>query len=185
MAETLIISADQVRALTTISDNVDGNYLRPCIYEAQEIGLAEIIGSSLLEKLKELVADGSISNPANAAYKALVDKCQFYLAYRAVVSLIPKVSWKVGNFGLCRSTDENLREATAGEIDVAIKDWQNQADDWCRTIQRFVLSNRAAYPELNDCDANEIRATLFSAASCGVFLGGARGKIIRKGRCRR
>lgn len=180
MAEILLISADKVRALTTIHDNVEDNYLRPCIYEAQEISLASVLGTTLLGQLKTIVNAGTVDQPENASYKALLLACQYYLAYMTVAGLIPKVSWKVGNFGLVKTGDENLREATAAEIDKAIKDWTDKADMWCKNLQMFVLNHRAEFPELTEGDAHRIHANLYSAASCGVWLGGARGKEIRR-----
>ena len=67
--ETLLTSADFVRAHTSISDNVDGKYITPAIREAQDIHLRGILGDCLLARLKELVGDGRIMEPEYADYK--------------------------------------------------------------------------------------------------------------------
>ena len=179
--DILLTSANYVRAVTSVSDNLDGNYLLPAIWEAQELRLRSVLGDCLLDRLKEIVAADAQEDPENAAYKALLDKCQRLLAYTTVVEVIPKVSWKVGNFGLSRSTDENLREASGDEIDKAMQAWQDKADVWCKEVQRFCIENAAAFPELRACDCDRMRANLYSVASCGWWLGGARGKIVRRG----
>ena len=51
----------------------------------------------------------------------------------------------------------------------------------CRDLQRWLLDNRAAFPELRGCDCDAIQANLRSAASCGLWLGGVRGKKLPGG----
>jgi len=45
------------------------------------------------------------------------------------------------------------------------------------------MDNRSSFPELNECDCRRIESNLYSAATCGIFLGGVRGKSKR--RCRK
>ena len=180
---TLLTSADFVRAHTSISDNVDGKYITPAIREAQDIELRSILGDRLLDRLTDLVGSGTIGNPENAAYKDLLSRAQYYLAYLTVSRLIPSVTWKVGNFGLTKTSDENLTPATDAEMDRQVQYWTNQADACAGRLQRWLLSNAAAFPELDACACDTLRANLLSMNSSGLFLGGPRGKWI--GRTRR
>ena len=93
MAEVLLCSETFVKSVSSISDNVAGKYIQPSIREAQEIGLKSIVGSCLLEHLKNLFAEGQLADQ----YKDLVDRAQYFLAYTAIVELTMKVSFKVGN----------------------------------------------------------------------------------------
>ena len=182
MATEILLSSETfVKSVTNISDNVAGKFILPSLREAQEIGLRGILGDCLLDALKALVADGSISAAGNEAYKDLADRCQYYLAYRAVVEVLNKVSYKVGNFGVAKSADENLYNASWDEIAKQAFYYQSKADAMCSQLQRWVLENKAAFPELRDCDCSRIRAELRSSASCGIFLGGARGKVLPGG----
>ena len=124
MKEILLTSEASVKGLTAISDNVESKYLLPAIREAQEIYLREIIGDPLLAKLKWCVDNdafrGSFSTEAfnesfqadtgsNQPYKNLLDKIQYYLAYKAVAELIPKVSHKIANMGVVKTSDDNVQ----------------------------------------------------------------------------
>ena len=51
-----------------------------------------------------------------------------------------------------------------------------KADAYCLDLQHFLLRNRDDYPELTDNCCHNIKSNLHSAASCGIFLGGARGR---------
>ena len=177
MAEYFLTSETFVKSVSSISDNVAGKYVLPSIREAQEVGLKSILGSCLLNRLKELGLAGTLTDPANAAYKDLVDHCQYFLAYTAIVEVTTKVSFKITNFGVSKSTDENLTVATQDEIAKLQYYYQSKADFCKLELQQWVLENRTYFPELKDCQCAKIRANLYSAATCGLWLGGPRAKM--------
>ena len=176
MAEILLSSEVNIKSVTNISDNVSGKYILSSLREAQEVGLKNILGESLLEKLKSLVEGKEIEAQNNAHYKSLLKKCQYYLAYMTIVELVYKVSYKICNAGVVKASDENMQVASLEEIIANKEFYQGKADFHCLEIQNHILNNRAAYPEVDDCTCRRIHATLHSAATCGFFLGGARGK---------
>ncbi len=181
MAEIILTSEKFVKSVTSVSDNIAGKYILPSLREAQEQGLKGILGDALLAKLKDLVATKQIDEESNAAYKILLDRCQYYLAYAAIVEVTNKVSYKIGNFGVAKSSDENLQVASQDEIGKMQYYYQSKADAHCLDLQNFLLQNRSDYPELTENCCHTIESNLHSAASCGIFLGGARGKrrIVR------
>lgn len=179
MAEILLSSEAFVKSVTSASDNLSGKYILPSLREAQEIGLKGILGDDLLSKLKSLIKAGTLDDESNAAYKTLVDHCQYYLAYMTIVEVTNKISYKIGNFGVTKTQDENLQVATQDEIAKMQYYYQSKADSCCLALQNYLLEHKSAYPELTECCCHKIESNLRSAATCGIFLGGARGKIIR------
>lgn len=173
-AQILLTSESFVKSVTSISDNIAGKFLLPAIREAQDVGLRGIVGDRLLDKLKADFSAGSLSG----IYAECVEQAQYFLAYTAVVELANKVTYKVSNFGVAKSNDENLAVVGADELAQATYFWQSKADAACLDFQNWLLRNRSALPELSACACNRIAANLKSAASCGLFLGGARGKVI-------
>ena len=176
MAEILLSSEAFVKSVTSASDNLSGKYILPSLREAQEIGLKGILGDALLAKLKELYRTNSLTG----VYKTLVDHCQYYLAYMTIVEVTNKVSYKIGNFGVTKTTDEKLQVASQDEIAKMQYYYQSKADACCLDLQNFLLEHRADYPELTEGCCHKIESNLHSAATCGIFLGGARGKSGRK-----
>lgn len=181
MTEILLTSERTVKSVTSISDNIAGKYIQSSIREAQDIGLRRIVGDPLLRKVKDLVHTGHIDDPENAPYKEFIDQAQLYLAYQTVTELVEKVTYKVTNFGVARTTDENLEAADVDELAKSKYYWQGKADACCIDLQNWLLDNRAGLPELSDRVCHAIQSNLTSAATCGLFLGGARGKIVRRG----
>ena len=175
MAEILLTSESFVRSVTNVSDNLAGKYILPSIREAQEQGLKSILGDCLLSKIKQLIS----SNTLDGKYKELVDHCQYYLAYAAIVEVTNKVSFKIGNFGVAKSQDENLQVASYDEIVKMQYYYQTKVDAYCLELQAWLLDNKGSFPELNECHCRKLSSNLYSAASCGIFLGGCRGKKRR------
>ena len=175
MAEILLTSEAFVKSVTNVSDNLAGKYILPSIREAQEQGLKSILGDCLLSKVKHLFNTDSLVG----IYKELVDHCQYYLAYAAIVEVTNKVSFKIGNFGVAKSTDENLQVASYDEIVKMQYYYQTKVDAYCLELQQWLLQNRESIPELTECHCRKLSSNLQSAASCGVYLGGARGKNRR------
>ena len=193
MKDILFISEANVKALTAISDNVESKYLLPAIREAQEIYLREILGDALMAKLAWCIDNNAFRGAfsvadynedfgedtgGNPQYRKLLIKAQYYLAYRAVSELIPKVSYKIANMGVVKTSDDNVQNATYQEIILQRDYYISRADYYCLLLQNFLLANKGDYPELTQEKANEIHATLKSAASCGIWLGGPRGKKL-------
>lgn len=185
MTDALLTDPKFVKSMTSISDNLSGKYMMSSIREAQDVALRGIIGSALLEKLKKLVKNGTIHYIENSDYQQLLDECQYFLAYSAIIEIIRKTSYKVGNFGLTKTQDENLSVASDGEIGQTEFYYQSKADSCCLDLQNYILENRTKYPELTESVCHKISANLHSAASCGIFLGGARGKGINHKCCKR
>ena len=180
MAEILLSSESFVKSVTSASDNLSGKYILPSLREAQEIGLRGILGDVLLDRIKAIIKAGTLDDESNAAYKALVDHCQYYLAYKTITNVVQIVSFKVGNFGVTRTNDENLQVASQDEVSKMQYYYESKADACCLDLQNFILEHRSDYPELSECHCNKIKSNLYSAATCGIFLGAARGKIIRR-----
>ena len=172
--EYLLTSEDFIKSVTNISDNLSGKYLQGAIREAQEESLRSILGSRLLNKCKGLLAARELTGD----YKELVDRCQYVLAYTAITNVVLKASYKITNFGVAKSNDENLSVATMDEIVANQGYYQAKADAACYQLQTWLLENRTLFPELAACDCERMKSNITAAATCGIWLGGARGRQL-------
>ena len=191
--DALLTSEKFVKSITAIDDNIAGKYLLPSILEAQEVYLASILGSKLLKACKEKIASGELINEFSADFsddftiltadedriEAVIKHCQYYLAYKSVSELIVKVSYKIANKGVNRTTDDNVQAVSFSEVISMQEYYIAKADFFALQLQRWLCNNRQFFPELSDCHIENIKSNLYSAATCGIFLGGARGKRSR------
>lgn len=174
--DILLVSEDYIKTITNLSDNMAGDYILPSIYFAQHQYLEEILGSSLVRKIQQLVAENTIENYENADYKTLLDDyIQDYLAYVVMSEAIVATSFKINNFGASRTEDEKQYAVSYDEVFKLKKFYKEKADYLQYRMQRFLLANYSKYPELATYKSiADLQQNLYSAANVPIFLGGAR-----------
>lgn len=176
--DVLLVSEDTIKTYTNISDNIAGDYLLPAISVAQRSALEGILGTSLVRKIQILVMDNEINYDENKHYKELLDEyITDFMCYASVSELIPIVSFKINNVGAARTEEEKATAVSFNEV-FKLKDYYNdKADYFALRMQRYVIANYSKFPELSEYKTIEdIRAQLYSAAGCNIWLGGARNK---------
>lgn len=173
----LLLSEDFIKSNSNISDNAFGKFLLPSIRESQDIYLQEIIGSALYQSILEKIKDNALTDP----YKEFVDDyVRWYLLYQVLADVIDILDVKLANLGTVRSRDEYVDNIGDGERDRLKQNYQYKADFYCRRMQEFLLNNRNAFIELDECVCDRLNAQLNSSASTGIFLGGYRSYILPK-----
>ena len=177
MKNVLLTNENIIKLTTNIFDNVNGNYLLPSIKIAQDIDLEETIGTELLRKLQSDV----YNNRFEEKYKILLDDYVVpFLNYSTIVRLIPTVAVKITNAGVTRTDDEKMTNLSVNEIDKVEAEYRHIADVYKNKLQRFLIANYNDYPELTmNNTIDKIKQNLYSSASCGVSLGGVRGRYIK------
>lgn len=173
MINVYFIDPELVKQITNVSDNIEGKVLGPAIIEAGN-ALRDIVGDALCDKLEELISTEKIDLGENVNYKLLLDKSQYFLAYTAASLTTTLTAVKIDNFGVSRSTDEHIESLSLSDVFTISEHYQRIADDYCRKLQNWILKNKKKFPELTENQCNDIKANLYSAASCGIWLGGTR-----------
>lgn len=175
--DILLTSEEFVKSYSNISNNVNGKYLRVAIREAQEIELRGILGSCLLNKLKDLIDADELELPENGIYKEIIDQCQYFLAYTAVKNLCLTTSYKIDNIGVSQTYDENIQSMSLEDTYNIMEQYARKADYFCGLLQEYLLQRKAFIPELSDSQCSCIQANLTNSATGGIWLGGRRGKF--------
>lgn len=175
--KVLLTSENHIKSVSPLSDNLAGKYILPTIKLVQDIELAGVIGNCLLRALQEKVADDSIKLPENLAYKDLLDHfIQPYMTYMVLSEVTDLVANKIANAGVVQTDDEHITNSYREERNDLKLTYLRYADSYKRIMQAFLLENRNALPELEDCVCERIISNLNTAYSGGLWLGGRRGK---------
>ena len=174
MAEQLITSTKAIKERLPISDNVSDKYTSFAIYEAQEFDLKGILGETLLEKIKADI----VANNLTGIYATIRERSQFYLALRTAVHLTESTAFKIANAGVIQSNDEHSTNASKNDFQAVRKMYIDKSDVAKLDLQNFLNANNEQIPELHVHDCDKVNAETRSAATCGIFLGGVRGKVL-------
>lgn len=176
MTDILLVSETTLKDRTNISDNVSGKLILPAIRSAQEKGLREILGDNLMDKIKALVASRDIELEKNSWYKKLIIYAQDYLCYSAVSDIVSLTAAKIDNAGNQFIDDEKMTHLDLKESFKLSDFYQQKADFYCKRLQNWLIKNRQYFRELSGNRCSDIRSNLYSSATCGLVLGGPRGK---------
>lgn len=179
MKDILFTNADFIRSVTIVSDNLQDKYILSSIREAQDIEFQQVVGTRLYNRLKMMVEDESILFDFNVHYRELLDKAQYFIAYQTLANLTVNSTYKINNIGLNTISDDNVTTPSISDTFKLSKYYVDKADHYKMMLQNWLLKNKSYFPELLKSDISELSANVHSAASCNVFLGGARGKVSR------
>lgn len=183
MVDVLLLSEDYLKTNSALNENYFGHWLRPAIKDAQNIGLQQIIGQCLYEKIIDLVRTGEITDEENAAYKDLLDNyIRDYLIYETLKETVPIANVKIANLGTKLTEDERIVNLTQGEADLLQKSFKDKADFYTKRMQDFILNNLNAFPEIELCQCDcryVVKPTLKATATTNLYLGGEYGKRKR------
>ena len=179
MKDILFTTADFIRSVTIVSDNLQDKYILSSIREAQDIEFQQVVGTRLYNRLKMMVEDESILFDFNVHYRELLDKAQYFIAYQTLANLTVNSTFKINNIGLNTISDENTATPSLTDTFKLAKYYVDKADHYKMMLQNWLLKNKSYFPELLKSDISELSANVHSAASCNLFLGGARGKVSR------
>lgn len=173
MKEIYLISPTTIKSYSNLNDNTHEKFIVESIKEAQTVGLQPVIGSALLNKLKENISAGTLSGQ----YKTLVDDyVSYYLIYQTVARLIPVVQFKVDNLGIFVTEDTNTQTLSFKDT-FAMKDYyQSQADFYLKRLTEYLKVNRSLFPELKSTNDMTPQIDEDSNYYNCMWLGGKRGR---------
>ena len=168
---TMIITPDEVRTLSNISDNVNSKVLAAAIRTVQDDELMLIVGEPLLDKLKDVKENGGPE-----IYTEVIEKTKMFIINKVIAELIVMINYKIDNAGLIQTSDDNI-ECLGIDDTLTLKGYyDSRADHYAHLLQNFLIENLSRIPELTQPQVYKIHATLHSAGNPSVFLGGARGR---------
>lgn len=145
-----LISEDILKSEGLIDDNLWGGYIGPSIQLAQDKGLQPAIGGPLYDKICSMVADGTIKNPANAAYKVLLDDyITPYLTYQVLVEVIYPATFKAKNQGLVQADTDYAHQVSMKDYQYIVKKFENDAAFYLNRLTDYLHAHTTTYKEYN------------------------------------
>lgn len=174
-----LISTTTLKKRSLITDPVLESIIKPAIEMAQKIGLREIIGDCLIEKLQYLVSTkdeqtGSllINLPENIHYKVLLNNyITDYLVYRTMAEAVIPLRDKMRNAGVVNTTDSNYQQPDFSEINYTKRYWMDASEYFGTILRQYIEKHIVNYPEYNSCDScNDKNGKQKNIYNCGIVL---------------
>lgn len=170
MAKVFLISSKTLKTDGLINDNVGDEMLKPAIQEAQDIFLQQIIGTKLMNKVCDMVGDGTIAQ--NSDYKLLLDEyITPYLNFKVMASIQIPLAYKMRNLGIVQTNDNNIYNVNMNDVKALIEHYDNRAGFYSIRLTKFLSANNTIYPEYMSTDSCADFRSNKNTFECPVFLG--------------
>lgn len=153
MPKVLLISTEDVTKFTTMSGNMDVDKFIQYIDVAQDIHLAEYLGSDLLEALQKKIENKTLADQ----YEHLVNKyCKPILIHFAMVEYLPFGAYTIANKGVFKHTAENSEAVTKTDVDFLIQKERSIAEAYVKRMIKYLCLNSNDFPEYTYNSNNDV-----------------------------
>ena len=157
MAYVLFISESKLKESTAINLQVDTDLLLPYVRQAQKIYVEPKLGTTLFEKIKTLITDGTIGNVGNENYKKLLDEyIGDMLPNWAFYHAVPFLRFKVENGNIYSKTSETGTSLTTEESQHLREEIRNTAEYYTERMIEYITNNTSLFPEYSTNSGDDI-----------------------------
>ena len=144
MAEALLITQQDIKALTALNGNVDADKIMPFIKTSQDIHLTRLLGEVLIDKLKADI----IANTLTGDYQTLVvTYCKPVLIHYTMVEYLPFLSYTLSNKGVYKHQAENSESVSKNEVDYLCERERSTAQHYAQRLIDYLCANSSLFPE--------------------------------------
>ena len=152
LQDVFLIDSDYVKEYSTVSENMEEKYIKPCIVTAQTQDLQQLIGTALSVRLCELLDSQTIYDDENAVYRDLLfDYVQPYLLYCTQAELLVSNMAKLRNSGNMQYLDTNQQNINTTDVKYLVEHYRNQSTFAGNRVVDFCRCNASNLPEWKMC----------------------------------
>ena len=151
--EILLINEDYIKKFTPLTDAVDPNLIRPAIYLAQDKYLTNFLGTNLTVKLKDDVANSTLSGDYETLLNEYVLKV---VLWWTMVELYPSLLYKHDNGNLVSRQSEDTTPVTKLEMESLKESARQNARWYTKRMVDYLCYNSELFPEYTNNTDNNI-----------------------------
>lgn len=168
MTKVLLINEQTLKRYSAINDNVDSTYLLPAIQNAQDIDLDTILGTVLCNKIKNMVADGTITSEENKKYKDLLDNyITDYLVWQTMSQIQIFINYKLSNSGVIENNDDKKSRIGYNESNALSSQYERYASSYANKLTNYLIKHVQMFPEYTKCENYQYS---MDSRLCDIYL---------------
>tara|TARA_Y100000401_G_scaffold71833_1_gene57887 strand:+ start:251 stop:829 length:579 start_codon:yes stop_codon:yes gene_type:complete len=156
----LFISEEKLKDSTAVNMNVDPAFLLPFIKQAQKLYIETALGTTLNDKLKDLIIAGTLNNAGNEAYATLVNTyigdCLPNYAFHLC---IPFLRFKVENGNIYSKSSETGTALSTEEAQHLRSEVMNTGEYYRERMIDYLKNNISSFPEYNQNSGADVSAS--------------------------
>lgn len=146
MAQILLISPDYLYQNTDVNTSVEASKVTPYIRLAQDMWIEPLIGTDLMNKIKEDSDDGSITGNYLVLRNDYMRPALVWFTYQ---EMLPSLNYKIDNGSIAQHNSENTSAVGISEMNRRIEDSKKNSRFYAQRLQDYICDNPSLFPELN------------------------------------
>jgi len=149
MATALFVTEERLKGYTGIDENVDPSDLYPYVLQAQDIYIAQSLGSKLYKRIKDDVVDNIVSGtPIDPDYKTLLDDyITPVVVHYAYWSALPHLKYRTKNKGVVSGNSEVADTITLEELQYLRNNIKQTAQFYDERLRDYLVNHSELYTE--------------------------------------
>jgi len=146
--ESTIVNSEQLKALTSISQNIDVELLNPHLLISQQLFCASILGTALYDDMVSRYDNQAITGDSLTLYEEYIVPA---IAYGAWYSASPFLAYKTNRSGIQTQGSPDNVALTPEEMSIYIGRVQNLKDFYCQRLNNYLIKdNGLKFPLFRD-----------------------------------
>lgn len=147
----ITMSVLMMKERTSIHSNIDEKLIYPDMKYVQDTCIKPVTGTALFEKLQSLIDAGTITDPANAEYKYLLDTYIIDAMMNFTLSKLPmSLGYQFWNKGVVRKLGDSTELPSMSELVDISNEYKNRGEYYAKRLRLFLIdqsSRLGKYPE--------------------------------------
>ena len=140
---TTFITIEDIKSITSISDNVDVELLSPHLSIAQDMYITPVLGDALSEGLQKQIEEGNVSGDTEVLLQKYVTPA---LAYYTWFSASPFMAYKHQRSGVVKQTSDNSESVDMEEFAYLTRRIENTAIHYTTLLYDYLEANKDKHP---------------------------------------
>jgi len=155
MSEILLVNRADIMRLTGLNGNIDETKILPHINTAQDIHLQPIIGTNLMQKIKDLIEAGTLTFSLNPYYYTLTyTYITPALVYLVMWDFLPFLQYEISNGGINQHTTEGGQPISEENTGRLIQKFKDKAEFYGNRLSGYICDNSTQFPEITESVTN-------------------------------
>ena len=149
--QVIYIDANYIKAYSHIDGNVDEKDMLPSIIQSQDAQIQPILGTSLFNKLKTLITNGTIGDVGNEIYQTLLQDYVMMCTLKwTLVYFYPYLHGNIANGIIGTRNVDNMTSLSQDEVDNLISIERSNAQFYTERLISYLQMGGVVYPEYNN-----------------------------------
>lgn len=151
--ENTLTTILELKALTSISENMDVELLQPHLLIAQQLYIAPILGDALYSSILASYNNNSISGDTLTLHEEYIVPA---IAYGAWFSVSPFIHMKTQRAGIHTQSSDNTIPVSVEELSLYIRRVETLKLFYCDRLEQYLITNANKFPlfRQNDVKVN-------------------------------